>query len=53
MSSFTRIPIKLAIEIVKCRLDNDDNLCDRTKLSVNEIIDLMQFCLDNNHYVSR
>ena len=53
ISLFTRIPIELAVEIVKCRLENDDNLCDRTKLSVNEIVDLMQFCLDNNHFVFR
>ena len=53
MSLFTRIPIKLAVEIVKCRLENDDHLCDRTKLSVNEIVNLMQFCLDNNHFVFR
>ena len=53
ISLFTRIPVKLAVEIVKCRLQNDDNLCDRTKLSVDEIVDLMQFCLDNNHFVFR
>ena len=53
ISLFTRIPIKLAVEIVKCRLENDDNLCGKTKLSVDEIVELMQFCLDNNHFVFR
>ena len=48
VSLFTCIPTYLAIEVVKERLDLDQSLPARTNLSVQNIIPLLQFVLDNN-----
>ena len=51
VSLFTCIPTHLAMEVVKERLDFDQSLPERTKLSIQNIIALLQFVLDNNFLV--
>ena len=51
VSLFTCIPTHLAIEVVKERLDFDQSLPERTNLSIQNIIALLQFVLDNNFFV--
>ena len=48
---FTCIPTHLAMEVVKERLDFDQSLPERTNLSIQNIIVLLQFVLDNNIFV--
>ena len=51
VSLFTCIPTHLATEVVKERLDFDQSLSERTNLSTQNIIALLQFVLDNNFFV--
>ena len=51
LSLFTCIPTHLAIEVVKERLDFDQSLPERTNLSIQNIVALLQFVLDNNFFV--
>ena len=45
---FTSVPIDPALNIIKDMLVNDDNL--RTVLSVQNIIELLGFCLHNTYF---
>ena len=51
VSLFTCIPTHLAIDVVKERLDFDQSLPERTNLSIQNIIALLKFVLDNNFFV--
>jgi hypothetical protein len=51
ISLFTKIPISLAIEVVKEMLDADDSLKDRTLLSCDDILDLLEFCLHSTYFM--
>ena len=51
VSLFTCIPTHLAIEVVKERLDCDQSLPERTNLSIQNIVALLNFVLDNNFFV--
>lgn len=51
VSLFTCIPTHLAIEVVKERLDSDQSLPERTNLSIQNIMTLLQFVLDNSFFV--
>ena len=44
ISLFTSIPIERAIEIASKRLKEDDTLEERTCLTADEIIKLLEFC---------
>ena len=46
VSLFTKIPVKLALQVAQERLDSDDTLSDPTKLSVKEIMSLLSLCLN-------
>jgi len=57
VSLFTSIPVELAIQVAKDLLSNDDTLQDRTTIPVDDIVDLLDFCLlttnfkyNNNYY---
>ena len=49
-SFFTSIPIDPAINTIKDLLEKDDKLNDRTVLSVQNIIELLGFCLHNTYF---
>ena len=47
---FTSVLIDLALNIIKDLLEQDDTLCNRIVLSVQNIIELLGFCLHNTHF---
>ena len=47
---FTSVPIDPALHIIKDLLEQDDTLCTRTVLSVQNIIGLLGFCLHNTYF---
>ena len=53
VSLFTKVPIELAIHVAKERLQEDNTLEDRTALSINEIIQLLEFCLKATYFSFR
>ena len=51
VSLFTFIPTQLAIKVIKERLVSDQSLAERTNLSVQNIMALLQFDLHNDSFV--
>ena len=49
-SLFTSVPIDPALEIIKDLLEKDEKLNDRTVLSVQNILELLRFCLHNTYF---
>ena len=49
-SLFTSIPVDLALRITKERLQQDQNLAERTNLSVDNILKLSDFVLNHNYF---
>ena len=49
-SVFTSIPVDLALSITKERLQRDQNLTERTNLSVYNILRLSDFVLNHNYF---
>ena len=47
---FTSIPIDPAIKIIQKYLENDKDLSNRTSMTVNHIICLLEFCLRNTYF---
>ena len=47
---FTSVPIDPALNIIKDLLEQDDTFHDRTVLSVQNIIELLEFCLHNTYF---
>ena len=47
---FTSLPIDPALNIIKDLLEEDDTLHDRSVLSVQNIIELLGFCLHNTYF---
>ena len=47
---FTSVPIDPALNIIKDLLERDDNLSNRTVLSVQNIKELLEFCLHNTYF---
>ena len=48
---FTSVPIEPVIKIINQHLENDQELQQRTPMSVQNIIMLLEFCLKNTHFV--
>ena len=48
---FTSVPINPVLDIIKERLANDQDLHKRTTMSVNQIIKLLEFCLNGTSFV--
>ena len=48
---FTSVPIEPAIEIIKKHLEDDKDLQQRTSMTVNHIICLLEFCLKNTYFI--
>ena len=53
VSLFTRVPVQLAIKTIQNYLRSDDNISDRTKLNVDDIMQLVRLCLENNDFIYR
>ena len=53
VSLFTKVPIDLAIYVARERLQEDNTLEDRTALSINDIIQLLEFCLKATYFSFR
>ena len=49
-SLFTSIPVDLALTITKERLQQDENLAQHTNMSVNNVMKLLDFVLNNNYF---
>ena len=49
-SLFTSIPVDLALTITKERLQQDQNLAERTNMSVTNVMKLLDFVLTNNYF---
>ena len=47
---FTSVPIDPALNIIKDLVEQDQTFCNRTVLSVQNIIDLLGFCLHNTYF---
>ena len=47
---FTSIPIDSAIKIIQKHLEDDKDLSNRTSMTVNHIICLLEFCLRNTYF---
>ena len=47
---FTSVPIDPGLSIIKDLLEQDDTLSNKTILSVQNIIELLGFCLHNTHF---
>ena len=50
---FTSVPIQPARDIIKKLLEEDGELQQRTTMSVNHIISLLEFCLRSTHFTSQ
>ena len=48
---FTSIPVKSALEVVKKKLEQDTELHQRTTMSTQNIMDLLEFCLGNTYFL--
>ena len=49
-SLFTSVPIDPALNVIKDLLEKDEKLNERTVLSVQDIIELLGFCLHNTYF---
>ena len=48
---FTSVPIRPSINIIKKHLEQDKELQQRTMLTVNDIMCLLEFCLKNTNFL--
>jgi len=53
VSLFMRVPVELAIRMARQRLESDPSLNDRTSLSVQSIITLLELCLNATYFSFR
>ena len=49
-SLFTLVPIDPALDVIKDLLEKDEKLNDRTVLLVQDILELLEFCLHNTYF---
>ena len=48
---FTSVPIQLVLNIIKNKLENDQQLQQRTSMSVSQITSLLEYCLRSTYFV--
>ena len=48
---FTSIPVKSALEVIKKKLEQDTEVHQRTTMSIQNILDLLEFCLCNTYFL--
>ncbi|XP_072041401.1 uncharacterized protein [Amphiura filiformis] len=53
VSLFTNTPIEQSLQVIKSRLENDPTLKDRTLLSVDDVLELLQFVLTTTYFLFR
>ena len=54
VSLFTRIPVGLALDVVRKRLEEEEeSLSSRTSLNIDDIISLLALCLNATYFVFR
>ncbi|XP_072033416.1 uncharacterized protein [Amphiura filiformis] len=53
VSLFTNTPIEQSLQVIKSRLENDTTLKERTLLSVDEVLELLQFVLTTTYFLFR
>ncbi len=46
---FTSVPVAQAVRVIKTRLEEEDTLHKRTKLNVEDIVDILDLVLDQHH----
>ena len=50
---FTNVPVDLALRVAEQRLRQDGTLADRTALEVEEVVQLLDFCLNATYFAFR
>ena len=50
---FTSVLVNEALDIIRRRLENDTTLGSRTKLTVDQFIKLLAFCLNNTYFMAQ
>ena len=50
ISLFTSIPVGIAIQVATDVLSNDETLLDRSTIPVDDIVDLLDFCLSTTNF---
>ena len=53
VSLFTNTPIQSTLEIVKRRLEEHEEISDRTNLEVSDILELLEFVLTTTYFTFR
>ena len=48
---FTSVPIQPAIDTIRTKLSQDKDLKQRASMNIHQIINLMEFCLNNTYFV--
>ena len=51
VSLLTSTPIILALQVTKSRLEADPTISERINMCVNNIMNLLEFVLDNNYFI--
>ena len=50
-ASFTSVPVSSVLEIMKNKLEQDTDLPNRSKMTADNIIELLGFCLNNTYFL--